>query len=116
MRQVEGYRNYDDSVFEANGPLFDDDKKLEEVWKKEHGLQEFLDEKNFKSYDELKIKLYRVLGLGGDQEMAQSTPAPVSVGQAPKSFASAASTVDEDDDETGLDYFKELAEDDDLIS
>jgi len=125
MRQVEGYRNYDDSKFEANGPLFDDDKKLEAVWKKEHGLQEFLDEKNFKSYDELKIKLYRVLGLGGADQIVMdqtSSPAPVALGQTPKAFETASasvsgSTIAENDDDENLDYFKNLAEDDDdLIS
>ena len=65
IRQVEGYRNYDKSEFDTSGPLSDDDSELEAIWKQEHSLQEFLDEKHFKSYDELKQKLYRVLALDG---------------------------------------------------
>lgn len=62
IRQVEGYRNYDKSEFEKPAPLFDDDKQLENVWKSEHSLQEFLDPKNFKSYTELEARLGKVLG------------------------------------------------------
>ena len=36
---------------------------MEEVWKTEHSLEEFTNEKNFKSYADLKEKLDRVLGL-----------------------------------------------------
>ena len=62
MRNVEGFRNYDKSEFDSPGPLFDDDAKLEEVWKSEHSLQEQIDPSQFKSYDELKAKLDMVLG------------------------------------------------------
>lgn len=65
IRNVEGYRNYDKSEFDTAGPLLDDDAELESIWKQEHSLQEFLADKHFKPYDELKQKLYRVLGLDG---------------------------------------------------
>lgn len=66
IRKVEGYRNYDKSEFDNPSPLFEgDDEKIEKVWKAEYSLKEFLDPKNFKSYDELKSKLDRVLGLDG---------------------------------------------------
>jgi len=66
IRKVEGYRNYDKSEFDNPSPLFDgDDDKIEKVWKSEYSLKEFLDPKHFKSYDELKSKLDRVLGLDG---------------------------------------------------
>lgn len=66
IRQFEGYPNYDKSEFESPGPLFDDDEKMEEIWKQEHSLQELIDPKHFKSYAELKAKLHRTLGLSGD--------------------------------------------------
>jgi hypothetical protein len=66
IRQFEGYPNYDKSEFDSPAPLFEDDDKLEETWKQEHSLQELIDSKHFKSYDELKAKLHRVLGLSGD--------------------------------------------------
>ena len=61
VRNVEGYRNYDKSAFLAKGPLLDDDKKLEAIWKSQHSLQEFLDPKNFKTYDVLKARMNLVL-------------------------------------------------------
>jgi hypothetical protein len=67
IRQFEGYANYDKSEFDSPEPLFEDDAKLENVWKSEHSLQEIVDPKHFKPYAELKAKLYRVLNLTGDQ-------------------------------------------------
>jgi hypothetical protein len=61
IRHVDGYRNYDRSEFEKNGPLFDDDEKLEMIWKSQHGLKEFTDPSNFKTYEELKEKLAKVM-------------------------------------------------------
>jgi len=62
IRKVEGYRNYDKSEFDSPEALLDDDDKLEEIWKQQHSLQEIIDPKNFKPYDELKKKLDMVLG------------------------------------------------------
>lgn len=62
IRKFEGYRNYDKSEFDDPAPLFDDDDKLEAVYKKILPLAEFIDPKNFKSYDELKARLNLVLG------------------------------------------------------
>jgi hypothetical protein len=84
IRQFEGYPNYDKSEFDAPSPLFEDDDELEAVWKQEHPLQDLLDPKNFKSYAELKAKLYRVLAL------AEDSPEPTA--------AFAAYDTDEDDD------------------
>jgi hypothetical protein len=63
IRQVDGYVNYDKSEFDAPGPLLDDDKELERIWRQEYSLQEIIHPKNFKSYEELKALLHRVLGL-----------------------------------------------------
>jgi len=62
IRQVEGYRNYDKSEFEAPSPVADNDEAIEAIWNQQHSLQELIDPKNFKSYDELKSKLNMVLG------------------------------------------------------
>lgn len=106
IRQVEGYRNYDKSEFDKPSELLDgDDKKLEALWKKEYSLKEFVDPSQFKSYDVLKAKLDKVLGLDG--------VAPVSTKAedtfvTPKATA-AAPNLDEDED---LEYFRSLAEKD----
>lgn len=118
IRNVEGYRNYDKSEFESPAPLLTDDEELEKVWKREYSLTEFTDPKNFKSYEELKAKLDRVLGLAGGSPKAQTTADSVSYDAeeherqaAPMKTLSAkapVSTIDEDDD---IDFFKKLAED-----
>lgn len=74
IRKVENYPNYDKSEFDSPSPLFEDDEKMEAIWKQEHSLKEILDPKNFKSYDELKIRLHRVLKLGANpQQVAEET-------------------------------------------
>ena len=65
IRKVEGYRNYDKSEFDSPSAISDDDSELEAIWNQEYSLQDFIDPKNFKSYEELKSKLDRVLGLTG---------------------------------------------------
>ena len=111
VRNVEGYQNYDKSSFDAPTALFDgDDAKLESLWKKEYSLKEFLDAKNFKSYEDLKRRLDRVLGLDGSAPVSKSVESDnksrlvQSKPQVPVTQA-----VDDDDDD--LKYFKKLAED-----
>ena len=117
IRQVEGYRNYDKSEFDSTRPLFEDDDKLEAVWKKEYSLKAFLDPSNFKTYDELKAKLDKVLN------STPSAPKPRVenddedfIAPAPKQKAAAPSTppwqTDDDDDEDNISFFKKLAEED----
>jgi len=62
IRQVDGYRNYDKSDFDTSSSVSDDDSELENIWNLQYSLQEFVDPKNFKSYEELQNKLDRVLG------------------------------------------------------
>lgn len=64
IRKVDQYPNYDKSEFDAPSPLSDDDAELEKIWSQQHSLQELLAPKNFKSYDELKVRLHRVLKIG----------------------------------------------------
>lgn len=60
------FANYDTSVFKAPSSLFGgNDEKLEELWKTQYSLEEFISPSQFKSYDELKAKMVRVLGLDG---------------------------------------------------
>jgi hypothetical protein len=61
IRNVENYKNYDKSEFETPGPLFESDEAMEKVWGLQYDLNEFLDEKLFKSYDELNDKFVKFL-------------------------------------------------------
>jgi hypothetical protein len=63
IRNVGGYVNYDRSEFAAPTPLLGgDDKKLEELWKKQYSLKEFTAKNQFKSYEELKERLKKATG------------------------------------------------------
>ena len=105
IRMVDGFVNYDKSEFDSVSPLSNDDDELEKVWNGQYSLQELLDRDNFKSYDELKTKMDRVLGLSTDPATkfdsndfaTREAPAPVT-----------AETVSADGDET-LSYFANLA-------
>ena len=114
IRNVEGYRNYDTSEFDSSSALLDDDSELEKIWKSEHSLQEFLDPKNFKSYDELKAKLNRVLGLDGSSgsttkaDEIEIESAPVQKTASAPAFASKT----DDDDDDSMSFFEKLAADD----
>ena len=72
IRQFEGYPNYDKSEFDPAAPLSEDDAELERIWGEQHSLEEIVSEKNFKSYAELKTKLYRVLDLQNDEPTASA--------------------------------------------
>ena len=87
IRQVDGYRNYDKSEFDSPKPLFDDEDEMEVVWRKCHSLQQFVDPKNFKSYDELKNQLNRVLG--NDAPVRKETDDVPAWEDAPKSKSKA---------------------------
>ena len=103
IRQVEGYRNYDKSEFDSITPVDGDDDKLEAIWKKEYSLKEFLEPKQFKSYDTLKAKLDKVLGLDG------VAPVKTKAEDTILNTAKSAPSLNENDEE--LDYFRSLAED-----
>ena len=110
IRNVEGYRNYDKSEFADKSALFDgDDEKLEDLWKKEFGLKEFAEKKQFKSYDQLKSRLDKVLGFDG-AATAPKTKATDSVVSSIKDddVSVIDKSISEDDED--LDYFKSLAE------
>lgn len=109
IRNVEGYRNYDKSEFETAAPLFESDEEMERVWAKEFSLQEFIDPKQFKPYDDLKARLYKVLALDGSASMPKNSfeeeaPAPK------QKAAKPAPSIDDDEDDEGVEFFKKLAE------
>lgn len=114
IRNVEGYRNYDKSEFDSVTPLLDDDDELESIWTKEHSLVEFVDPKNFKTYEELKSKLEAVLSatgssLGRAEEVDLDDP-PFETTK-PKAKPKR-EELDLDEDEESLSYFAKLANED----
>ena len=111
IRNVEGYRNYDKSEFAEVSALFDgDDEKLEALWKSEHGLKEFTEKKQFKSYEQLKSRLDKVLGFDGTASATKTKAADSVVSSIKDEDVSLIDKSIGDDED--LDYFKSLAEQD----
>lgn len=128
IRQVEGYRNYDKSEFDLSAQIEGTDEKLEEVWKSEFSLKEFIDPSSFKSYTELEAKLHRVLGIEDlgkgtssamDEDVSNmgyttpSAPAPDRETAEPTQDLPAAENPNVSEasgNDADLDYFKKLAE------
>ena len=120
IRKVYGYWNYDKSEFATPAALLDDEAKLEEVYKSEHSLQAFSKSDQFKTYDELKEKLNKVLtGAGVGKTTAEiytlgsgaSKEAAVKAFTPPKEEVKTTPVSDTGDEET-LSYFAKLAEED----
>jgi hypothetical protein len=109
IRKVEGYQNYDKSEFDSPSALLDDDAELEKIWKSEFSLNELTAGKEFKSYDDLKQRLDKVLGLNGEVVAPKTTVETIKeqVRTAPKAVEP---KIHEDDDD--MSYFAKLAEED----
>jgi hypothetical protein len=76
IRNVEGFRNYDKSEFEAPSVLFDgDDAALEALWKTEKSLKSLVAESQFKPYEELKKKFDSVTGAASSGQANNSPSA-----------------------------------------
>lgn len=112
MRKKDGFTNYDESTFSDPSPISNDDEEILRIANSQHKLSEFLDRKNFKSYDELKKKLEEVLS--GDSfsaksaaEIAEEEPASA---PPPKIASKPAPSLGEDgDDEDVMSYFQKIA-------
>ena len=115
MRKKDGYSNYDESSFMEPAPLGDDDD-IVRVASQQHKLSEFLDRKNFKSYDELKKKLNDVLS--GDSFSAKTASEMMEdelpSAAAPKMVSKAAPKIPEitEEDDDVMSYFEKIAKED----
>jgi len=123
MKVVDKYPNYDSSEFESVSAVADDDQEILDVAKQQYDLNEFLDPKNFKTYDELKAKLDAVLSgtsmaetayqaaTAEDEEVETIAAKPARPSKpAPQPRKAVAAGLDEDDDEDMMSYFKSIAE------
>lgn len=61
MKQVEGYPNYDSSVFADPSPIASTDEAIQEILDQIQPLKEFLDPSKFKSYKDLETKFNSVM-------------------------------------------------------
>ena len=111
IRKVEGFSNYDKSEFDTPSALLEDDNKMEEIWNSEHSLKELVSDDKFKSFDELKEKLDRVLGLG-NEFISKPEEVPFDGGKpyTPPPTPVTADTDDKGEEEEAMGYFQKLAE------
>ena len=118
IRKVDGYWNYDKSEFDSPTAIADNDESIEEIWNKQYALKPFLAPENFKSYDELKSKLDKVLSgvrnTGTAEDVAIPPAAQVSKPAVVEETVSAPTPADEEDEDSDetLSYFSKLAEED----
>jgi len=125
QRMVEGYPNFDQSMFLSKREIGNEDFILD-IASKQHLLKEFIDPKHFKSEEELMEQYNAVVG-----ETSQKTSKPIQsnnysrkedsrheeefedvfVGQKTSSVSSQSSSNEEDDDDA-LAYFRRIAEED----
>lgn len=120
IRKVDGQTNYDKSEFRAPSALFDgDEEKLEALYNSLPSLTRFVAPEKFKTYDQLKARLNKVLGgvpstTAEDEDLADA-PSPKTATPKAGKTAKAANIPEEDaDDEDGvLKQFADLVNDDD---
>ena len=120
MRKVDGYANYDQSTFmDPTEIAGGDEEKMVEILNKSYKLSEFLDRKNFKSFEELNKKLSDVLDGEGTTIKSAAALSEDDDYVAPKSttttVASKPVTVSKapeinDDDEDVMSYFQKIAD------
>ena len=120
---MDGYWNYDKSEFDSVAPLFEDEDKLNETFASAHSLTEIIAPSEFKTYEELKEKLDRVLGLTGSVSTSTAESVAEDLEEVPWSnvntetvaeepvIASADSASSSSEDDDAMDYFKKLAQD-----
>jgi hypothetical protein len=116
IKHVAGFVNYDKSEFASPSPLHEDDEVMEEIWKKQYALQEFIAPDQFKSYDELKAKLERVLSGGArNGDVAESVEDVDQIAEqtkkeqfAPKNTTESGGGGESDEEDDAMAYFNQL--------
>ena len=118
VRKVDGYWNYDKSEFAAPAPLSEEDSELESIYNKQHSLAEIIAPDQFKSYDELKVKLERALGITGT--VSTATAETIADDNSAENVATAddvpwsdtpAQVAASNKEDNSLSYFEKLAAD-----
>ena len=117
ITKEKGFRSYDKSKFEEPSALSSDDDELERIYNQEYSLQDEVDPKNFKSYEELQTKLNKVLGIEAGssiKEAVRETREEIKETPQPEHKESKLPSVDtsEDDDDDEEDWFASIRDED----
>jgi len=123
IRKVDGYWNYDKSEFDSTSPL-GDEAMINSTFSQVHSLNEVIAPSEFKTYEELKEKLDRVLGLSGavsgstaesiaedQEEVPWGNVNTESVADEPVIASAESTSTQSSEGDDAMDYFKRLAED-----
>jgi len=113
IRKVDGYWNYDKSEFEGVSQIKNSDDEIKAIWEKQHTLKPFVDPSNFKTYDELKEKLNRVItGTQSTVTVDEYDLPPQTSTTSVKMPEVSQSSIASDDDDDTMSYFSKLADED----
>ncbi|MFN4975943.1 MAG: single-stranded DNA-binding protein [Bacteroidota bacterium] len=117
VKRVGDYPNYDQSEFSTKEPLFGgDDAKIEALWKTQYKLSSLLDPSNFKTYEQLKDRLDKVVGLKSHAQPEVKRAAPQvtkpSLSESASLMSDKSSSFSDDDISDDLDYLQQLANED----
>ena len=119
-RTVDGYGNYDKSEFDSPAALMEDDSKMESIYKQCHSLEEFVAPSAFKTYDQLKDRLDKVLGVTSPVGTAETRDMYEDNSSSQESMFTKPtfkesptpelkSVSNDDDDDDSISYFERLA-------
>jgi hypothetical protein len=120
IRKVDGYWNYDKSEFDSQASLFESEDELNNVYSNTYPLAEITSANEFKTYEELKERLDKVLGLAGETSTSTAESISEDMESSKEPWANA-NTAEEptipsadaksESEEDAMDYFKKLASD-----
>lgn len=111
MRKVDGYPNYDQSAFQEPSAVADSEDEILAIVNSQYKLSEFLDRKNFKTYEELSRKMVSVL----NSEMATPSPSAASMSNdddyvpPARTQLKAVKIATGGEDDEAMSYFKKIA-------
>lgn len=114
VRKVEGYQNYDKSEFESVSQLKNgNEDEIRKIWESTYSLTELVEPSKFKSYDELKAKLNRVLNDNDNNIHATAAANIIASKEETTPLWEDAPKVNDvpadDDDDGSMEYFQQLA-------
>lgn len=113
VKRVGEYPSYEQSEFSAKDALFGgDDARIEALWKTQHKLSPLVDPSNFKTYEQLKERLNKVIGMKSAPQEVRRSPEPSirpSLSETSNAMAEKSSSFSDDDISDDLDYLQQLA-------
>jgi len=121
IKKEDGQTDYSQSYFDKEpSAISDDDTVMEKIYNDMYDLNEFIADERFQSYDDIKQRLDKVLGVesslpASNENSARASDVSKSVDQSDGSAVElpTGTLVDSTDDKDSLSFFEGLADDDD---